>query len=241
MTGTSLKFLMMIVMVFDHIGYFISPELSSLFHLLSRPVAPVFAYFAVEGFIHTRNMEKYISRLFIAAFLMSAGNILINNYIIKDTNYFVHNNIFISLALGVGGLYVLENIYYKNKKTLGIIFMIILLGISIFTEGGIFIFPFILISYLERENIKKRDIIFIGLTIFFLITSMPDIVGSGNLKNDLIMFGFNSDILFFLAGLPFMHLYNGRRGLNNKLTKYIFYIFYPLHLWFIGILASRIL
>ncbi|WP_230203571.1 TraX family protein [Bacillus massiliigorillae] len=31
--------------------------------------------------------------------------------------------------------------------------------------------------------------------------------------------------------IPFILLYNGESGVNNTFTKYMFYFFYPLHLW----------
>ncbi|WP_461615534.1 TraX family protein [Clostridium sp. Marseille-QA1073] len=51
---------------------------------------------------------------------------------------------------------------------------------------------------------------------------------------DMLMY--NSDFLFITA-VPFMLLYNGERGLNNKFSKYMFYVFYPLHM---GISCNKI-
>ncbi|WP_374705328.1 hypothetical protein [Paenibacillus radicis (ex Gao et al. 2016)] len=40
----------------------------------------------------------------------------------------------------------------------------------------------------------------------------------------------NSDFLFITV-IPFILLYNGERGLSNRFAKYLFSVFYPLHLW----------
>ena len=50
------------------------------------------------------------------------------------------------------------------------------------------------------------------------------------------MLAFNSDFLFITV-LPVLSHYDGTRGPNTKGSKYFFYVFYPLHLWVIGILA----
>jgi len=40
----------------------------------------------------------------------------------------------------------------------------------------------------------------------------------------------NSDFLFITV-IPFILLYNGQRGLSLSFSEYLFYVFYPLHLW----------
>ncbi|MEA4876090.1 TraX family protein [Anaerorhabdus sp.] len=40
--------------------------------------------------------------------------------------------------------------------------------------------------------------------------------------------------------MPFIYLYNGERGPNTKFSKYIFYIFYPVHIWILYIIATVI-
>ncbi|WP_286183920.1 TraX family protein [Clostridium sp. CCUG 7971] len=62
-----------------------------------------------------------------------------------------------------------------------------------------------------------------------------DFVWYGNIKETIDMLMFNSDFLLILA-VPFILAYNGERGINNKFSKYLFYVFYPLHLWVLAIL-----
>ncbi len=236
MSGSALKLLMMVLMVFDHIGAFISPSMASFFHFITRPVAPVFAYMAVEGFIYTKDVKKYLSRLYLFGFLMYFGNFILNYYIIKNPINYVYNNIIMTIALGVTGLYIYENIYLKKNKLQGIILLLFVGILSIFTEGGILIYPFILICYICRDNNFKRNIILCGITAFLLPTV---IVPYETKKITIEMFFINSDILLPVAGIPFIYLYNGKRGNNSNFMKYIFYIFYPMHLWMIAIIADK--
>ncbi len=237
MSGTSLKVLMMVMMVFDHIGYFISPKMAGIFHLLTRPVAQVFAYLSVEGYIHTRDKKKYMLRLFMASFIMAIGNIVVNKFIVKDIKYFVHNNIFLTLALGVTSLYIIDEFLRKDRRLLGSIFLFIVLGASLFTEGGVIILPFMIITYLFKDRVAMRNLGYVLLTVLFFKMAY---VKYDSLGETLNMLMYNSDFLM-VAGLPFIYIYNGKRGFTNKFTKYMFYVFYPLHLWIIAILASKIL
>lgn len=239
MTGTTLKLMMMILMVFDHIGPFISARTASILHLLTRPVAPVFAFMAVEGFIHTRNRERYLMRLYSSALFMGIGNKIINSFIIKNSLYSVHNNIFLTLALGLTILYIYENLIRKNRSVLGglLIFLVFMIG-GVVSEGGIIVLPFMLIIYIFRDQKTKRNIILLGLTLLLGLSSFVKYPSWGETFEMLAM---NSDFLIFIAGLPFIYLYNGKKGSDSKFMKYLFYVFYPAHLWIIGILASKIL
>lgn len=238
MTGTSLKLAMMILMVFDHIGAFIPAGLSAVFHLLTRPVAPVFAFMAIEGFIYSKNREKYLVRLYSWSFIMAGGNILVNRFIIRNPVYFVNNNIFFTLALGVSLLYVYENFTRGGRKVLGsFLSLIIFLSGSFFSEGGIFILPFMLIGYIFRDNRLKRDFIYLFIT---LVLASMTFVKYDSWWESFRMLALNSDFLIFIAGLPFIYLYNGQKGGGARNLKYLFYIFYPVHLWLLGILAAKL-
>lgn len=75
--ATQLKYLMAAVMVLDHIPHItgiVSPLWEGIFHALTRCVGVWFAYMAMEGFIHTRNLRDYLIRLWSWALIMFAGN-----------------------------------------------------------------------------------------------------------------------------------------------------------------------
>ena len=75
--------------------------------------------------------------------------------------------------------------------------------------------------------------------IYAVILAALSISDTFNYEDPMIaldMMLYNSDWLFITV-LPFMYLYNGERGKNNKFTKYFFYIFYPAHLWIIAIIS----
>ncbi len=147
----------------------------------------------------------------------------------------VGNNIFLTLALGL----TILNMFELSKKKQGIqkiVFILlgmVLIPLGIFTEGGLSVIPFIVITYVFRGKMKKSILAYLVLSIaMFGISYTP----YPTLNETIGMLMFNSDFLFILV-IPFMFLYNGERGLNNKFSKYLFYVFYPLHLWLLAIIG----
>lgn len=228
-----LKIIALTVMLMDHL-YFAFPKVFPLwFHPLSRFVAPLFAFLMVEGLFHTRNKLKYNLRLFGWAIFMEIGNFIINKGL-ASKEVISHNNIFMTLALGLTILNLFE-FSKKNKgaKKVGLIVLaIVLIPLGLFTEGSIILIPFTLITYFFRGNKKKSIIGYLILFILLLITSYTPY---DTLQMTIEMLMFNSDFLFIVA-VPLMLLYNGERGVNNKFSKYLFYVFYPLHLWVLAII-----
>lgn len=141
---------------------------------------------------------------------------------LRDKYTTLHNNIFAILALGLTIISIIE--YSKNKtgvsKLLLVILAIILIPLGIFTEGGLVVLPFILITYSFRGNTKKQ---IIGYMIFSILLFTTSYNQYPTVKETI-------DMLMF----------NGERGMNNKLSKYLFYVFYPLHLWLLAIVEFYI-
>lgn len=228
-----LKSFALIVMLMDHLYFTFSDIFPLWFHPLSRFVAPLFGYFLVEGLFHTRNKLKYNIRLFGWAMFMEIGNFMINK-VLDSKGINVNLNIFMTLALGL----TIINIFELSKKSkgntrLGLrILAIALIPLGLFTEGGISLIPFILITYFFRGNMKRK---IIGYSILSLLLFLISYVQLDTLEMTINMLMFNSDFLLILV-VPFIILYNGERGPNNRLNKYLFYVFYPLHLWLLAII-----
>jgi hypothetical protein len=232
-----IKVFALVLMLMDHLWFAFPGIFPMWFHPLSRVVSPIFAFLLVEGFFYTRSRLKYNIRLWGWAAFMQVGNIIMN-VLLKSREVSVHNNIFATLALGLTIISIIE--YSKNKtgvsKLLLLVLAIILIPLCIFTEGGMAVLPFILITYLFRGNTKKQ---IIGYVIFSILLFVMSYNQYPTVKETIEMLMFNSDFLFILV-VPFMLMYNGERGMNNKFSKYLFYVFYPLHLWLLAIVEFYI-
>ncbi|MGC6768799.1 TraX family protein [Enterococcus sp. LJL51] len=240
MNANQLKFLMMGLMVLDHISFFVSDTTATIFHIITRCVGVFFAYMVVEGFFYTRSRQNYLMRLGAAAGMMAAGSSLLNLWL-ADPAVQVHNNIFLTLTAGL--LMLLLFSWSSSQKQLGLKLMgfagalALLAAGALFTEGGMVILPFMAITYFTREKVLLRDACYLAFSLLLLITSFQ---WMGDWSNTLLMLGVNSDFAF-ISVVPFLHLYNGQKGQTSPMTKYAFYLFYPLHLWVIAIASKLVL
>ncbi|MCE9676710.1 conjugal transfer protein TraX [Paraclostridium bifermentans] len=224
-----IKIFLIAIMLLDHIFFAFPGLMPNWVHALTRGVAPMFAYFLVEGYFHTRNKKRYGIRLLGFAIFMGIGNKIIN-LAFESKQISVENNIFATLFAGFLAISLFD--YARKSKGFKKVLLIIL-GIIItargfaFTEGGFSVVPFTLITYFFRGNIKKQ---IIGYSILYTLIFFMSYVPYDSFKDTFDMLMYNSDFLGILA-VPTILMYNGERGLNNKFSKYLFYVFYPLHLW----------
>ncbi|MFF2091217.1 TraX family protein [Paenibacillus sp. NPDC058174] len=224
-----LKIIALVMMLLDHLYFSFLDLFPVWIHPLSRFVAPLFAYLMVEGFFHTRNRLSYNVRLLGFAVFMQIGNMIINGAFASE-QVRINNNIFMTLAAGL----IVISLFELSKTRAGLskialvagALLIIPAGI-IFTEGGIVGIPFILITYFFRKSMKAKMIGYGLLSVGLFLTSY---VPYETVSETILMLMVNSDFLFITV-IPFILLYNGQRGLSNKFSKYLFYVFYPMHLW----------
>lgn len=227
-----IKIIMVILMVLDHIckiPNLISNNIEVIFHIISRCVSVWFGYILVEGFLYTKNLKKYIIRLWSFAIITLIGNNILT-FLYKSKNVIFYNNILLTLAISISILSLLFVRKESKYKYLKILLAIILMLGGIVSEGGIVVIPFVLITYIFRKNTKTRDISYLILSLILLLINYTPYE---DIKTTIQMLLYNCD-WFFIIVLPFIYLYNGERGFSNKFSKYFFYIFYPLHLWIIG-------
>ncbi|WP_252248123.1 TraX family protein [Clostridium sp. ZBS20] len=125
-----------------------------------------------------------------------------------------------------------RNIEDKKKK---ILLVIPILGIGFLyfnTEASIFGFVETLIFYFCREKKVLLSILFVSFYGLFLATVLQA-------KNPLI-FTVNNQWMSVFAIIPIL-MYNGKLGLKNTFTKWMFYIVYPLHLTIIILLRNALM
>lgn len=220
--GFKLKMFMVILMVFDHVAQFI-PGAPYWFHWPGRIVAPIFFFLLTEGYIYTRDRIGYMQRLFKLSGIMFLGNLLFS--LIFKREFVIFNNIFFSMALGIGLLIALENHNIKQgkEKSINTFLIFLILILSSFAEGSIISVAMVLIFHYLKEDKMKMSLAYISISLIFL-------QGGFTYENLFIL---NPQWMMVFA-LPFIFMYNGKRGRD---IKYFFYIFYPLHIWILYIVG----
>ncbi len=226
-----IKLLMVLLMLLDHLRYInhlLPSEAAHVFTMISRCVAPMFAYFAVEGILHTRNLKRYCLRLSVLAGIMFAGNGILNAVFrafsgtLPDAErklLLINNNVIFTLALGVIAISLIK--WGKDKQTSVSKWLYVLSAVCfiigfLWGEWGTILLPFMFIEYFFRNKMLLRLLGYVLIEIIALLLPF-------------------SEPLYFLV-FPFILLYNGERGPKTGFSKYFFYIFYPVHLWIIAII-----
>ena len=204
-SGSTLKIIAVVTMLIDHIASRIlyAEEYAVLYKIMrytGRISFPIFCFLLVEGFFHTRNVKKYMLRLAIFSVISEIP------FDMSRTGRFVlefnHQNVFFTLLIG------LVVIFFMDKfKSNGIIQCVI-------CAAGC------LLAYFMKTDYRYYGIL--QIAAFYYFSQMW-------LIKDLCVSWVNICMgqPTAIAALGFTELYNGKRGLN---LKYLFYVFYPLHL-----------
>jgi len=230
LNSNHLKLIAIIAMTIDHIADLIYPGMpnniiSNILHIIGRLTAPIMFFFICEGFYYTKNLKKYILRLFLFAIISHFAYCFafrINYIPFSSGNIFNQTSIMWSLAWSVVALYI---IYKTNLKEWQKWILIILINIITFSSDWSCIAVMSILSmYSNRGNLKKQ---IISMSFWILIYAIISYLFVSKIYG-LITLG-------VLLVYPLLNVYNGKKGKLNWL-KWFFYIYYPLHLIVIGIL-----
>lgn len=238
-TGSTLKIIAMITMLIDHIGATIVLQLVQrnsdnfdafgnvrmtgmviLYYVLrgiGRLAFPIFIFLLLEGFQYTHNRFLYIGRLLLFAIISEipfdlAVNLSTNSILKGHVLEFASQNVFFTLAIGMIVLTALEGLRVLQIDTIlktilivGVTALGATLAYALHTDYGAIGVLAICAAYGFRNQKKELQM------------AVPCIVLSV----------LNMSELCALADAGIVHFYNGKRGLK---LKWVFYIFYPLHL-----------
>lgn len=213
LNGNQLKILALIAMTIDHIGCYLYPT-HEWMRIVGRLAFPIFAYMIAEGARYTKNRKKYLGMMF------GLG------VICQIVYYFAMGSLFqcilITFTFSIVLIYALDYaIQRKNAEgwiLLGLLFIAVFSLVYVLpkllshtdynVDYGIWGVLFPVFVYLGGKN-KWARLALAAIPLVFLAISYP--------KQEYALF----------ALVP-LALYNGTRG--KWKMKYLFYIYYPLHL-----------
>lgn len=240
MSSSALKIIALICMIFDHTQVVFYQYTPIWFRLIGRLSFPIFAFLTAEGYKYSKNINRYLLRLFIFALISEIPyDIVFQNGTVFDLynleiNYFSSSNVMFTLFLGVLSIYIYENlIKYNLNKFFSVIIIILFSYISYFISCDYGQFGVLLIFFIYIS--KNRMIKIFTMFIFFILKYWSIITEYITRLFDIKYFGYdvyadNYNLMIFIFtvfSLFFIYLYNGKRGFN---LKWIFYLFYPVHL-----------
>lgn len=256
LTGFSLKYLALALMVLDHIHYFFgfTGAIPIIFTMLGRLSAPLFLFCVVEGFVHTHDRKRYFLRIYTIAIGMGLLQFCFYMFpmLQRPDGFFPQNAIFQSFTIL---LVILQGIDWCARKQFvkGIAAIVIPIALPFLVTplvlnvpGTGFIVNLLHFSFLPLHSwILDGGTIYIltGILLYLLrrhrkaqacAVAAVYILYYGVLT--LVMVPSLTFVQLFTEAFEWMGalsaifilLYNGERGHGNKK---LFYWFYPAHVY----------
>lgn len=203
MSSFDLKLFAIIFMIIDHIGFVFFPTNIS-FRIIGRLAFPLFAFQAGIGFKHTKNQKKHILLMLLFGIASQIPFLLMCNIHMKVSSL----NVLFTFIFAFLIIYCNENI--RN--------LLIKLTLTLFLLTLTF--------YIETDYSTFGVL----LTILFYYFSSNKLLTSLTLIISVIIKCYLDNSLFglpaILALLPIL-AFNKQKGIR---AKWLFYIFYPLHM-----------
>lgn len=244
-SGSTLKLIAVVTMLVDHLGAALMGRLlwangymelvassdmnvinqwfweyGSLYYgytamrMIGRVAFPIFCFLLVEGFLRTGNVRRYALRLGLFALISEIPFDLAFKARVLE---FTYQNIYFTLLIGLLTMVAFDRI---GKKDWSWWLKLLASGVSLLagaglaeilrTDYGATGVVCIIVLYVFR--FRKPYQILAGCLVFLWETTAP------------------------LAFIP-VAFYNGRRGMK---LKYLFYLFYPLHLLVIYLICVAV-
>lgn len=222
LTGGALKWIALITMLIDHftavfdagstLAYRPLFDYESYIFLrgVGRIAFPLYCFLLVEGYCHTRSVKKYLLRLGLFGIVSEVPFDLAFRRSYVNWNY---QNVYFTLFLGLLGICLWDLCTKKDPKSCP--FWRIALGLGAIAACA-------LAAQYGRTDYHAWGVLVIAAMYLFRTSEWQRDLFSGCallLASPLEACGFIDYIL--------LHYYNGERG---RQPKYLFYLFYPLHL-----------
>lgn len=244
LTINTLKYIAIVAMVIDHSASAFIPSSSALYivmRFVGRITGPVMFFAAAEAYHRTGSINKYVLRLAVFTLISYLPFI----YFLSGGQWsnlnFLRFNVIYTIFLGVAAIHVRHVIGHPVIKVLLTICLVI---VSIPGDWGITGVLMMLTFDYFRGDFKNQAL---GFSLIVLLkTGVLNLITQP--FSTLILthsFSFSiSDYAAYIinAGqfLPIIliYFYNNRRGRGGRISKWFFYIFYPLHLLILGLLQA---
>ena len=232
-SGAVLKWIAVITMLIDHfaasfLNHYISvtgafDEVYPLYtscRYIGRIAFPIYIFLLIEGYQKTRNVKKYIGRLFVFALISEIPFDLAFSYRLFDSS---SQNVFFTLFFGLSALYLMELARVKCKEKPALVLPLRL---------------FIIFGFLLLAELFRTDYSYVGVLAILVMYELRQKPALQMIAGCLTLCISSPTELYALIGVLPVCFYNHKRGHQ---MKYFFYLFYPVHLILLWLAGSMLL
>lgn len=239
LNANMIKMIAIIAMTADHIAWMLFPGyptdiLAIVLHIIGRLTCPMMCYFIAEGYHYTKNINKYTRRLFVFAVISHFAYVFASadfsgwrSFIpFYYGNFLNQTSVMWSLAWGLVMLRVVNSEKLTSKMK---ILLVILICIITFPSDWSCIASLCILAFGTNRGAFKTQMLWMVFYValysavyFFAIDKIYGLIQ-----------------MCVVLAIPVLMTYNGQRGKSrtwNRIMKWLFYIYYPLHLLVIGYL-----
>ena len=235
-----LKLIASITMLIDHVGatlvyamylsawnagdYAVSNSLVPVYQamrVIGRIAFPIYCFLLVEGFHHTRDVKKYISRLAVGMVLSEIPfDMAFSGYIDWESS-----SVMVTLLLGCLMMLAMGRVkgFWKAAVILPFFLAAEWLRTDYAGNGIAIIAMLALTRGLPREKLWRT----LGFVVLLWFGAAVQV---GPVEVPIELFG--------LAALVPIFAYDGRKLTRNKWVQWGFYLFYPVHLFVLWALEA---
>ena len=232
LSGSSLKWIAVFTMLIDHFtavfyfkSYFAGRQLFSndvymILRGVGRLAFPIFAFLLVEGYFHTRDVKKYLLRLFLFGLVSEVPFDLALRLSFVDWGY---QNVYFTLFLGLLAVWLWDLLTQRDVRRCGPVRLLLAIGAAAACAA---------LARLCRTDYGLWGVLTaVSFAVFRDREWLRALAGGTCLLavSKLEAAGFPDFLLF--------HFYNGQRG---RQPKYFFYLFYPTHLLVLALLCRAV-
>jgi len=234
LTSNAVKIIAIIAMTIDHIALILFPrfcmDLPVLgMHIIGRLTAPIMMFLIVEGYYHTKDLKKYLLRLFILAIISHFAYAIAfdKDFLPFHESFFDQTSVIWAFLMGILGLtiYKTETINKWIKHLL--VFIIVWLAFPADWSSPATLA--ILYMGINKDSFKKQ---MMSLVVCIALYSLIYCIFLDRIYGLIQM--------LIILSIPILYQYNGQRG-TWKGMKWFFYIYYPAHLIVLGTIRIFIL
>lgn len=213
LTGNQLKIIALITMTLDHVGVQLFPECQIL-RIIGRIAFPIFAYMIAEGCKYTKNRKRY--------YVWMSGSAALCQAVYYVTEQSLYQCVLVTFSLSILLIYGVDFAKkYRTRNSVlvlvtvaaGVIYLTVCLPLQLshtdyWVDYGIGGVCLPVMIYLCDSKWKKLTAMTGGLAVIAWML--------GGVQ------------WYSLLAIPLLEMYNGKRGYTK--LKYLFYVYYPLHL-----------
>lgn len=240
--SNAIKLIAILAMTVDHIAWAVFPGyprdwLPLAMHLVGRLTCPIMCYFIAEGFHHTRDIRKYTARLFVFAVISHFCYIYASADFV-DWRSFIpfyygavlnQTSVMWSLAWGLVMLRVVNS--KKLPHGTQVLLILLICAVSFPSDWSCIAALCILAFGTNRGDFRAQMtwmLAYVAMYAAVYVLALDAVYGVLQMAVAL--------------SIPILLQYNGQRGASprwNTAMKWLFYLYYPAHLFLIGWLQWR--